>query len=159
MDRNVFMRRAIELSRQGMLGGFGGPFGSVIVKDGEIVGEGHNEVLATNDPTAHAEVLAIRRASAKLKTFNLSGCEIYINGTPCCMCMASMLWARLDRAYYTLTEADSEAIGFGDQRLYDEVARPLAERRILPLMHLPALNAEALAVYAVWQNMPNKVTY
>src|SRR5438874_346376 len=114
MDHNVFMRRVIELSRNGMLGGFGGPFGSVIVKDGEIVGEGHNEVIATNDPTAHAEIVAIRRASARLKTFDLSGCDIYINGTPCCMCMASMLWARLDRAYFILEEKDSEAIGLGD---------------------------------------------
>jgi len=159
MDRNAFMRRAIELSRQGMLGGFGGPFGSVIVKDGEIVGEGHNEVLATNDPTAHAEVLAIRRASARLKTFNLSGCEIYINGTPCCMCMSSMLWARIDRAYHTLTAEDSAAIGMGDQHLYDEVGRPLAQRRIIPFVHLPDPRAEALAVYEMWTNKPDKVDY
>ena len=159
MDQDQIMKRVIELSHKGMLGGFGGPFGSVIVKNGEIVGEGHNEVLATNDPTAHAEVVAIRRASAKLKSFDLSGCEIYINGTPCCMCMASMLWARIDRAYYILTEKDSEAIGLGDRHLYEEVSRPLGDRRILPMIHLPALREEALAVYETWNAKPDKISY
>ena len=159
MDQEQIMKRVIELSRKGMLGGVGGPFGSVIVKKGEIVGEGHNEVLATNDPTAHAEVVAIRRASAKLKSFDLSGCEIYINGTPCCMCMASMLWARIDRAYYILTEKDSETIGLGDRHLYEEVSRPLGDRRILPMIHLPALREEALAIYEMWNAKPDKVSY
>ncbi|HXV25975.1 MAG TPA: nucleoside deaminase [Alphaproteobacteria bacterium] len=159
MDQKQIMKRVIELSQRGMLGGFGGPFGSVIVKDGQIVGEGHNEVLATNDPTAHAEVLAIRRASAKLKSFDLSGCEIYINGTPCCMCMASMLWARIARAYYILTEDDSASIGLGDQHLYEEISRPLKQRRIIPMVHLPELRNEALAVYALWQAKPDKVSY
>ena len=159
MDKTQVMKRVIELSRQGMIGGFGGPFGCVIVKDGMIVGEGHNEVLSTNDPTAHAEVLAIRRASAKLKTFNLGGCELYTNGTPCCMCMSSMLWARIDRAYYILEEKDSEAVGFGDEHLYEEVARPLAERRILPMIYLPQLHDEAMAVYREWTAKEDKVTY
>ena len=159
MDRNRFMKRAIELSRQGMVGGYGGPFGSVIVKDGKVVGEGHNEVLATNDPTAHAEVLAIRRACKKLKTFNLQGCEIYINGTPCCMCMSSMLWARIDRAYYTLLEEDSQSIGLGDRHFYDEVGRPHQARRIMPMIHLPDLRGEALAVYELWKAKPDKVEY
>jgi len=153
------MKRVIELSRKGMLGGFGGPFGSVIVKDGNIVGEGHNEVLATNDPTAHAEVVAIRRASAKLKSFDLSGCEIYINGTPCCMCMSSMLWARIDRAYYILTERDSEAIGLGDRHFYEEVSRPLADRRIIAMNQFPELREEALKVYEMWSAKPDKVAY
>ena len=104
MDQMDIMRRVIELSRKGMLGGYGYPFGCVIVKDGEVVGEGHNEVLATHDPTAHAEVLAIRRASARLGTHDLSGCELYTNGTPCCMCLSSMLWAGITRAYYILEE-------------------------------------------------------
>jgi len=159
MDQTEIMKRVIALSRSGMEGGFGGPFGTVIVKDGEIVGEGHNEVLATNDPTAHAEVVAIRRASARLGTFDLSGCEIYINGTPCCMCMASMLWARIDRAYYILTEQDSAAIGLGDQHLYDEVARPLRERTIIPMIHLPELRDEAYAVYQAWNDNPDKLDY
>jgi guanine deaminase len=100
MYETRFMHRVLELSRRGMTNGHGGPFGCVIVKDGEIVGEAHNEVLSSNDPTAHAELLAVRRASAKLKTFNLGGCELYTNGAPCCMCMSSMLWSRIDRAYY-----------------------------------------------------------
>ena len=103
MYETKFMQRVLDLSQQGMQGGHGGPFGCVIVKDGIIVGEAHNEVLSSNDPTAHAELLAVRRASAKLKTFNLSGCELYTNGAPCCMCMSSMLWARVDRAYYVLS--------------------------------------------------------
>lgn len=159
MDRTSIMKRVVELSRQGMLGGFGFPFGSVIVKDGEIVGEAHNEVLATKDPTAHAEVLAIRRASAKLNTFNLAGCEIYINGTPCCMCMSSMLWARIDRAYYILEEKDSEAIGMGDRPFYEEVARPLGQRRIIPMVHLPALHDEAWAVYQQWEAKPDRFEF
>src|SRR6266849_3784982 len=125
MDENAIMRRVIELSRQGVLEGHGGPFGSVVVKDGEIVGEAHNEVLSSNDPTAHAELLAIRRAGKRLKTFNLFGCEIYTNGAPCCMCASSMLWARIARSYYILSMADSKAIGLGDEPFYDELARPL----------------------------------
>ena len=159
MDQKQIMKRVVELSRTGMRGDFGGPFASVVAKNGRIVGEGHNEVLATNDPTAHAEVLAIRRASAKLRSFDLSGCEIYINGTPCCMCMASMLWARISRAYYILTEEDSASIGLGDAHLYEEVSRPLSQRRIIPMIHLPELREEALAVYSEWQAKPDKVSY
>ena len=150
MDHTDIMRRVVELSRQGTLGGFGYPYGCVIVKNGEIVGEGHNEVLATHDPTAHAEMLAIRRASARLKTHDLSGCELYTNGTPCCMCMSSMLWAHIDRAYYILEEKDSEAIGFGDRHFYNEVGRPIDRRQIIPMVHLPALKSEAMSVYRLW---------
>src|SRR5829696_2117579 len=121
MDRVRVMKRVIELSRQGMLGGYGGPFGCVIVRGGDIVGEAHNEVLLAKDPTAHAEMLAIRRASAKLDSFNLQGCELYTNGVPCCMCMASCLWARIDRIYYGLSLEESAVIGLGDQHLYDEL--------------------------------------
>src|SRR5216683_1805044 len=127
MDENAIMRRVIELSRQGVLEGHGGPFGSVVVKDGEIVGEAHNELLA------------IRRAGKRLKTFNLFGCEIYTNGAPCCMCASSMLWARIARSYYILSMADSKAIGLGDEPFYDELARPLGERRIIPMIKLPTL--------------------
>ena len=150
MDKKEIMGRVIELSRRGMTGGSGYPCGCVIVKDGEIVGEGHNEVLCSNDPTAHAEILAIRRASAKLKTYDLRGCELYTNGTPCCMCMSSMLWANIDRAYYILEEKDSEAIGFGDRHFYDEVGRPIEDRQIIPMMQLPELKDEAMSVYRLW---------
>ena len=150
MDQKTIMRRVIELSQRGMRGGFGFPYGTVIVKDGEIVGEAHNEVLATNDPTAHAEVLAIRRAGQKLKTFDLSGCEMYINGTPCCMCMGSILWAKISKVYYALSPEVSAEIGFGDEHLYAEMARPLSARQIVPMVSFPDLDAEAIAVYREW---------
>jgi guanine deaminase len=118
MYQTKFMQRVLELSQRGMQDGHGGPFGCVIVKDGSIVAEAHNEVLSSNDPTAHAELLAVRRASGNLKTFNLSGCELYTNGAPCCMCMSSMLWARIDRTYYVLSMDDSRAIGLGDEPFY-----------------------------------------
>ena len=156
MDKTTIMRRVIALSRQGMQGGFGGPYGTVIVKDGEIVGEGHNEVLATKDPTAHAEVLAIRRASQKLNTFDLSGCEMYINGTPCCMCMGSILWAKISKVYYALSPEVSAEIGFGDEHLYAEMARPLNARQIVPMVNFPDLDAEAIAVYREWVEKPDR---
>src|ERR1700684_2410944 len=134
MYETRFMRRVLELAQLGMTNGHGGPFGCVIVKDGEIVGEAHNEVLSSNDPTAHAELLAVRRAGAKLKTFSLAGCELYTNGAPCCMCMSSMLWARLDRAYYVLSMEDSRSIGLGDEPFYQELARSLDQRQIIPMV-------------------------
>ena len=159
MYETRFMRRVLVLAQQGMTGGHGGPFGSVIVKNGEIVGEAHNEVLSSNDPTAHAELLAVRRASAKLKSFNLSGCEIYTNGAPCCMCMSSMLWARLDRAYYVLSMEDSRAIGLSDEPFYEELARALDQRQIIPMMQERELDGEARAVYEFWTAKPDKMQF
>ena len=159
MDQKTIMRRVIELSQRGMRAGFGGPYGTVIVKDGEIVGEGHNEVLATNDPTAHAEVLAIRRAGAKLETFDLSGCDMYVNGTPCCMCMGSILWARISKVYYALSPEASAEIGLGDEHLYAEMARPLNERQIVPMINYPDVDDEAIAVYREWLAKPGRVSY
>jgi tRNA(Arg) A34 adenosine deaminase TadA len=154
-----YMRRVLELAQRGMDTGHGGPFGSVIVKNGEIVGEAHNEVLSSNDPTAHAELLAVRRASARLKTFNLSGCELYTNGAPCCMCMSSMLWARLDRVYYTLSMEDSRDIGLGDEPFYEELARPLDNRQIIPMVQNRELADDARTVYEAWVSKPNKVAF
>jgi len=154
-----FMHRVLELSQHGMENGHGGPFGCVIVKDGVVVGEAHNEVLSSNDPTAHAELLAVRRASARLKTFNLSGCELYTNGAPCCMCMSSMLWARVDRAYYVLSMDDSRAIGLGDEPFYEELARPLDQRRIIPMIQEPELREEARTVYELWVKKPDKIQF
>jgi guanine deaminase len=154
-----YMQRVIDLSRHGMQTGHGGPFGCVIVKDGAIVAEAHNEVLSSNDPTAHAELLAIRRASTKLRSFNLSGCDLYTNGAPCCMCMSSMLWARIDRAYYALGMEESAAIGLGDEAFYQELARPLDERRIIPMIKQSDLAADAQAVYAAWASKSNKVQF
>ena len=159
MSKTDFMRRVIELSRQGMVGGHGGPFGSVIVKGGRIVGEAHNEVVSSNDPTAHAELLAVRRASATLKSFSLAGCELYTNGAPCCMCMSSMLWARIDRAYYVLSMEESAAIGLGDEPFYEELARSLDQRRILPMIQMPDLKPEAWAVYELWAAKTDKVQF
>ena len=159
MYETKFMRRVLELAQKGMNSGHGGPFGCIIVKDGEIVGEAHNEVLSSNDPTAHAELLAVRRASAKLKTFNLTGCEVYTNGAPCCMCMSSMLWARVSRAYYVLSMNDSRAIGLGDEPFYAELSRPLEQRQIIPMIHEPELAGEARAVYGVWTAKDDKVQF
>ena len=159
MYETRFMRRVLELSAQGMNTGHGGPFGCVIVKDGDIVAEAHNEVLSSNDPTAHAELLAVRRASAKLKTFNLAGCELYTNGAPCCMCMSSMLWARVDRAYYVLSMDDSRAIGLGDEPFYEELARPLDQRQIVSMIQEPELREQARAVYELWAKKPDKIQF
>jgi len=159
MYESHHMRRVIDLSRQGMTSGHGGPFGCVIVKDGGIVAEAHNEVLSSKDPTAHAELLAIRRASVKLGTFDLSGCELYTNGAPCCMCMSSMLWAKIDKAYYALGMEESAAIGLGDEDFYQELARPLNQRRLVPMIQERELGAEAKAVYEAWAAKPDKVQF
>jgi guanine deaminase len=159
MYERKFMQRVLELSQHGMQNGHGGPFGCVIVKDGIAVGEAHNEVLSSNDPTAHAELLAVRRASASLKTFNLGGCELYTNGAPCCMCMSSMLWARVDRAFYVLSMDDSRAIGLGDEPFYEELARPLDQRQIIPMIQEPELKEEARAVFELWVRKPDKIQF
>ncbi len=114
---NKYMRLAIDEAREGIYNNHGGPFGSVIVKDGEIVGRGHNMVLKNNDSTAHGEVSAIRDAENNLKTFDLSGCELYTTGEPCPMCLAACMWANIDKVYYGCTIADNAEIGFRDEKL------------------------------------------
>ncbi len=156
MDRREFMRRAIALSRRGVEGGAGGPFGSVVVKDGRIVGEGWNQVTSTNDPTAHAEVVAIRAAGAALGTFDLRGCEIYASCEPCPMCLAAIYWARIDRIHYGNGRADAARIGFDDAAIYDEVARPIPERAV-PMERL--LPREARAAFDLWEAKPDKIRY
>src|SRR6266404_1774250 len=126
VDANrAFMRRAVELSRERMRQNAGGPFGAVIVKAGEILAEGWNKVTSTNDPTAHAEVSAIRAACARLGTFSLAGCDIYTSCEPCPMCLAAIYWARLDRIYFANSREDAAAIGFDDALIYHEVAKPI----------------------------------
>ena len=115
---NPFMREAIEEARQGIHSGHGGPFGAVIVKDGKIIGRGHNQVVANNDPTCHGEVQAIRDACSKLGTFDLSGCEIYTTGEPSPMCLGAILWANIDKVYYGCNVYDTENIGFRDDAFY-----------------------------------------
>lgn len=156
MDQLSIMRRVIALSRQGIDGGHGGPFGCVVVRDGEIIAEAHNEVLASNDPTAHAEMLAVRRASARLGTHDLSDCDVYTNGSPCCMCTAAMLWAKVRTSYFVLPMAESTAIGLGDDDFYEELARPVDQRRILPMVRLAEPYEDARNVYTDWFNAPGR---
>jgi tRNA(Arg) A34 adenosine deaminase TadA len=151
-----FMRHAIALSRRGMEAGAGGPFGAVVVMEGRIVGEGWNQVTSTNDPTAHAEVVAIRRACAALGRFDLRGAALYTSCEPCPMCLAASYWARLDRVLYANDRADAAAIGFDDQWLYDEVPKAL-EARALPMRRL--LAAEARDVFAAWGRKADRVAY
>jgi len=151
-----FMREAIRLSRQQMERGAGGPFGAVIVRDEEIVGRGWNKVTSTNDPTAHAEVVAIRAACRKLKTFQLADCELYTSCEPCPMCLAAIYWARLRRVWFGNTRQDAARIGFDDDSLYREVARPIA-RRTLPMQQI--LPAEALTAFRAWEAKPDKLPY
>lgn len=155
-DDRRFLARAVELSRQGMNSGTGGPFGAVVVKDGVIIGEGCNEVTTSCDPTAHAEVVAIRRACTRLADFSLKGATIYASCEPCPMCLASIYWARLDRLVYANTRNQAAQIGFDDAFLYDEV--PLAPlERSLPTVHLPDDDAEG--VFRLWEEKADKVEY
>jgi tRNA(Arg) A34 adenosine deaminase TadA len=152
----AFMRHAIALSRRGMEGGAGGPFGAVVVKDGQVVAEGWNQVTSTNDPTAHAEVVAIRRACTALGRFDLRGAVLYTSCEPCPMCLAAAYWARLDAVVFGNTRVEAAAIGFDDQWLYDEVPKPI-EARSLPMRRL--LGAEALEAFAAWADKPDKIAY
>jgi len=150
------MRRAIELSQQNVQSNNGGPFGAVVVKDGTIIGEGSNQVLATNDPSAHAEVVAIRAACRSLNTFQLGGCEIYSSCEPCPMCMGLIYWARPDRVYYANTAADAARIGFDDAMIYRELSIPPAKRS---LQMQQVMHDEALRAFAAWEKKPNKPSY
>jgi tRNA(Arg) A34 adenosine deaminase TadA len=151
-----FMREAIRLSGEKMRRGGGGPFGAVIVQGDKIIGRGWNRVTATNDPTAHAEVVAIRAACRRLKTFQLKECEIYTSCEPCPMCLAAIYWARLKKIYYANTRADAARIGFDDDLIYREFSVPISRRKI-PLARL--LPAEAGEIFAEWVELPGKVVY
>lgn len=151
-----FLARAVALSRAHMEAGAGGPFGAVIVRDGAVLSEGWNEVTSTNDPTAHAEVVAIRRACRAVGGFALHGATLYTSCEPCPMCLASAFWARVERIVYANTRAEAAAIGFDDAFIYDEIPKDPAERA-LPAEHLPL--AEAKAVFQAWTEKPDKVAY
>jgi guanine deaminase len=153
---NVFMLRAIELSVENVRSGRGGPFGAVIVKDGSIVAEGANQVTATNDPTAHAEVIAIREACRKLGIFELKDCELYTSCEPCPMCLGAIYWARLSRLFFASVAADASQAGFDDSFIYNEFARPHSERGI-PTVQM--MREEALAGFRAWQEKSNKTPY
>jgi tRNA(Arg) A34 adenosine deaminase TadA len=150
------MHLTITLSAQKMEEGHGGPFGAVIVKDGEVIAEGFNRVTSTNDPTAHAEIVAIREACRRLDSFRLEGCEIYSSCEPCPMCLAAIYWARLEKLYYANTRHDAAAIGFDDDHLYREIAKEI-EGRVLPMVRIDL--PEARAVFRRWQDKPDKVLY
>jgi tRNA(Arg) A34 adenosine deaminase TadA len=154
--RKEFMERAIALAIENVRQRGGGPFAAVVVKDGKIVAEGWNCVTATNDPTAHAEITAIRKACAALSSFQLGGCEIYTSCEPCPMCLGAIYWARPARVYYAGTAADAAAVGFDDSFIYSEIALP-HERRRIPM--LPLLREEAQAAFRAWQEKPDKVRY
>jgi tRNA(Arg) A34 adenosine deaminase TadA len=150
------MREAARLAQEGMDTGKGGPFGAVIVENGQIIGRGCNLVTSANDPTAHAEVTAIRQACAARGDFSLAGCELYTSCEPCPMCLAAIYWARLDRIYYANTRDDAARIGFDDALIYKEVALP-TEARTLPMHPLPL--KEALAAFEAWASKPDKTDY
>jgi tRNA(Arg) A34 adenosine deaminase TadA len=156
MNHEIFMREAIRLADEGMRGARGGPFGCVIVRRGEVVGRGSNRVTSTNDPTAHAEVTAIRDACAKLQTFQLGDCELYTSCEPCPMCLAAIYWARIPTVFYGNTRQDAAAIGFDDDFIYRQV--PLApEDRAIAMK--PLLQDEAIATFRGWTAKTDKVRY
>lgn len=156
MQRKQFMRRAIDLSQQKMDENCGGPFGAVIVRGGKIIGEGWNCVTSTNDPTAHAEMVAIRNAAANSKNFKLEGCDIYTSCEPCPMCLAAIYWARIDKIFYANMREDAERIGFDDAFLYREIALP-ENKRSLPVY--PLLREEAKIVFENWQKKQDRTAY
>lgn len=155
-DRERFLHQAIQLAHTHMHAGHGGPFGAVIVRGNEIVGEGWNRVTSTNDPTAHAEVSAIRDACKKLGSFLLRECTLYTNCEPCPMCLAASYWARLDGIYYSSLRGAAAEIGFDDALIYEEIPKPVAQR-ILPMHHLPL--EEAQRVFADWKRKADKIAY
>jgi len=152
---NQYMKRAIELSKKNIEHG-GGPFGAVIVKDGKIIGEGFNKVTANNDPTAHAEVEAIREACKNISNFDLNGAEIYTSCEPCPMCLSAIYWARLSKIYYANTKKDAAEIEFDDDFIYTEIPKPISERKISMVQ---MMRPEALEVFKAWQVSTVKIKY
>ncbi len=155
-QHEIFMRMAIELSAENVLQSLGGPFGAVVVKDGKVIAKSANKVTASNDPTAHAEVSAIRLACKKLKTFDLSGCVVYTSCEPCPMCLGALYWARVDAVFYGTTKSDAAAINFDDQFIYEELAKKLHERK-LPIKQL--LRDEANEAFKLWEQSLMKNEY
>ncbi|MFY9802845.1 MAG: nucleoside deaminase [Candidatus Acidiferrales bacterium] len=153
---DTFMARALALSLENVRQGAGGPFAAVVVKDGQIIAECANAVATTNDPTAHAEVLAIREACRKLQSFDLQGCEIYTSCEPCPMCLGAIYWARPARVYFANSAADAARAGFDDAFIYQEIGRPHPERQI-PMIHL--VHEGALAAFRAWQEKEDKIRY
>ena len=155
-DDNRALQRAVQLSQERMQANLGGPFGAVIMRDGVVLAEGWNEVTSSNDPTAHAEVTAIRRACAGVNDFNLHGATLYTSCEPCPMCLGAIYWARLERVYYALTRKDAAAMGFDDALLYTELSLPIGQRK-LPLH--PLARDAALRAVREWNDKPDRTLY
>ena len=156
MERKFFMERAVELSLKGSSEGKGGPFGAVIVKNGKIIGEAYNQVTSTNDPTAHAEVMAIRDACKNLNSFDLTDCEIYTSCEPCPMCLGAIYWSKVVKIYYGNSREDAKKTGFDDAFIYDEIPLPLSERKIKMVQ---IGQKEALKVFEMWDANEEKIKY
>ena len=154
-DKNKLMARAIELSIDSAKTA-GGPFGSVVVKDNKIISEGSNKVTSSNDPTAHAEIVAIRNACQELQTFNLSGCEIYTTCEPCPMCLSAIYWSRIDKVYYANTREDAKDIDFDDSFIYLEIPKKIDDRKIKMTQ---MLRNDALKAFEIWNNKVDKIKY
>ncbi len=150
------MKKAIELSIRNVRSGRGGPFAALIVKNGKIIAQGTNLVTSTNDPTSHAEIVAIRKACKALGRFQLTGCDIYTSCEPCPMCLAAIYWARPARVFYGNTRRDAAAIGFDDFRIFREIRLPLSKRAI-PM--IPLMREKALRAFRVWEKQENKIAY
>jgi guanine deaminase len=155
-DISEFMLEAIRLSISNVEEGKGGPFGAVVVKEGKIIARGVNQVTTTNDPTAHAEVVAIRNACTVLNTFQLDGCEIYTSCEPCPMCLGAIYWARPAKLFYANSKEDATAINFDDQFIYEEIARPFTERKLFTRQ---ILREEALEAFKRWSESTIKTEY
>ena len=155
-DDIEFMKEAIRLSIENVEQGIGGPFGAVVVKNGKIISRGTNQVTVSNDPTAHAEVIAIRKACESLNSFQLEGCEIYCSCEPCPMCLGAIYWARPDKLYYGNSKEDATQINFDDQFVYDELKRPINERKLFTKQ---MLREEALVAFRKWTERGDKVVY
>jgi tRNA(Arg) A34 adenosine deaminase TadA len=155
-DERIFLEKAIALSKVGMESGKGGPFGCIIVKDNIVVGEGNNQVTSANDPTAHAEVVAIRDACQRLNTFQLEGCDIYTSCEPCPMCLGAIYWARPRRVIYANTREEAAAIEFDDDFIYNEINASMNNRKI-PFIHSP--HPMAKEIFTAWKNWEGKKKY
>ena len=153
--KNKFMTRAIELSIESVNSG-GGPFGSIIVKNDKVIAEGSNKVTLNNDPTAHGEIVAIRKACKSLNNINLSGCELYSTCEPCPMCLSAIYWARVEKVYYANTRDDAQKIDFDDSLIYSELLKNVKKRKI-PMVQM--MRAEALKAFELWDKKTDKIKY
>lgn len=157
---NEFMKKAIDLSKSNLKTNDGGPFGACVVKDGKIIGKGSNQVLKSNDPTAHAEIVAIRNACQKINSYDLSGCEIYTSCYPCPMCLSAIIWANIKKVYYGNTKEDAENIGFRDDFIYDYINDLVDNNENKKVLKLKSLDRdEAIKVFQKYEEKEDKTNY